>query len=311
MIDTVVTSILYFGMFIGLLLVVSPMIKPFVIRTKHRIYGARKRAAKSDLTRYIQRLLATTIQKGDSYSAFTFYAITFAIYFLSLLAFFKAGFSFLSLLLFPILLSLVPFFILRVSLYAVRLESSYEGDIVVKTLLNNYKTNYKNIFDALDETVSDLPQNYYARRSMRDLAYKVRTYRTKEDLKESIMDFNFSIDTQWSLDLSNAIMVAIEEGYDISPSLEDIQSRFIILKEIIEQQKRFNNEGQLIAKWITPLLYLVTVFFMIYYLDFTIEEYIQNQFMTPLGLKFAIYTAASMVGGYALYFFSKKPKNDF
>lgn len=311
MIDTIVSSFLYFGMFIGVIMIVNPMLKGFVTRSRNRIHSTRENIEGSDTSRYIQRLLMTTMQKSDSYSVFTFYITSFTLYFLAFLAAYKAGFSLGSLIALPLIVGLLPFLFLQIRLYTIRLESSYEGDIVVRALLNNYKISHKNMFDTLDQTVKDLPGNFYARKSLKELAYRARTYRSREELREIVMDFNYSIDTQWSLDLANAILIAIEEGYDISPSLEDIQGRFIILKEIIEQQKRFNHEGQMLAKWVTPLMYLMTVLFMFYYLGFTLEEYIQNQFLHPLGLKFAIYTAISMFVGIGLYLLNKRPKNDF
>jgi len=303
--------ILYAGIFIALVIILNPVFKIYLQRSRNKFSNVKYKVEQSKISKHIQRLLTITLQKSDPYAVFVFYLTSFALYLLSFLIIYKAELSIAQLLIIPIIVAAIPYITLWLRLYGIRIDSSYEGDVVVKAILNNYKINHKNMYEAIDNAILELPKHYFARLALKRLSLRLRGYKDFEELEEIVYDFNYSIDTSWSLDLSNAILIAIHQDYDVTPSLTDIQRKFKTLKEITEQQKRYNQEGYLIAKWLTPMIYVSTVLAMIYYLDFSFEDYIKRQFFHPLGLRFAIYTLLSMIVGYGLFFFTRKPKNDF
>jgi hypothetical protein len=90
--------------------------------------------------------------------------------------------------------------------------------------------------------------------------------------------------------LAYSIRVAALKGVNVAGSLEDILSQLKDARKIAETRKRLNGESVRIALFLTPALYIGSIFVCIANLGLSPAELIHNQFFTPEG--FSLITLA-------------------
>lgn len=178
----------------------------------------------------------------------------------------------------------MPYVILRIKLEGNRKKSSAEGESLVINILTQYRINNLNIFETLNAVVSfgnDLP---ISKKIIFRLLISIRNTGNEEKIIQAIKVFTYSINTNWSRMLGNNIQVAAIRGIDISNALEDVLSQLRIAKSQLEERKRLNSESVRMTVIMVPLLYLLTVFMSLKYLDLSLLNYLKNQFQTSQGL---------------------------
>jgi diguanylate cyclase (GGDEF)-like protein len=127
----------------------------------------------------------------------------------------------------------LPYFYLRIKLRAIRIEGSYEAEGLITELINQYKINYYNMVEAIDRTIPYLNNYPHSKKALFRLALTVKDYSTDEELENSIQEFVYSINTEWSTMLSMNINLAIKNGSNVTESIEDILKDLKTLKSVI------------------------------------------------------------------------------
>jgi hypothetical protein len=218
--------------------------------------------------------------------------------------------SLMAALFFSSLLAIIPYLVVQSWLRGIRIEGSYDGVILVTSLINNYKQNFCNMLESIDKSSSIKSLSFFSRNNLLRLSMKLKSYRSEDELDEAIRTFVYSYETEWSILLGMNIKIAVLDGTDVSTSLNDILLELRNVGESVEANKRFNNESFMMIKFILIPLYLFSVYLCVSVFGFTIQKYLRYQFLTELGLKSAIITFSSIIICFITMILAKKPKYD-
>lgn len=304
-------------MLCGVWMVVAPIILPTVRsrRVSRRYRGYRQgdgvKRKKGKARRHLERLLAITVNNKTSYAFLSFLIVSGLLFVLTILFCLNTGQSWKMTVVAALAFGLMPYAILQLRLYTIRLRSSYEGVPLVTELISQYKMNWFNMIEAIDRTVPYLKNEPYTRRALFRMALELKQYRNNEELDEIVQEFVYSINTEWSRLLGNNIYLSIGHKDNVQIAMEDILDELKDLKNIMESDKRENAESFLMIKYLAPGLYLLGAWATIEYFGFTFGKFIDYQFKNPAGFKYFIVTMLFNVGNFILYFFIRRPKNDF
>ena len=315
LLDKLIYFIVYTGVILGIWFLIYPTVNIFIRkrRISNRIRTVKKEereVIRNKLIRHLEMILSVTLNIKSSYAITTFFILSGILFGLSFLFLAKSGNMILNLLL-SLMIGLIPYLILNIKLHSIRVSSSYEAEFLVTELINQYKINYLNMIEAIDKTIPRLSRQPFSKRALFRLSLAVKQYRDKEDLEEIIQEFNFAVNTGWSILLANNLFLSIQYGDDVREALDDILQELIELKMINEKNKQFNHESFMMIKYVAPGTYLLSIYAMYSIFGFTTEKFLNYQLKNPLGFKFFLLTVGFIALNYIVYFFIKKPKNDF
>lgn len=316
-IDSFIYLIIYLGFFIGIWLILYPILSRIVnrVRVLNRFrltkINNKNRKRNSKLLSHIELLLSVTVELKTRYSIITFFMLSGFLFGISIIFLFKSNIHFFICLLISTIIGMFPYIILKIKLHNIRVSSSYEATHLITELINQYKINYFNMIEAIDKTILRLDEQPYSKKALFRLSIAVKQYCGKEELKEIINEFNYSINTSWSLLLANNIYMSIEYGDDVREALNDILRDLLDLKRINEKNRQYNHETYVMIKYIAPSFYFLSVFAMFGIFGFTVNKFIDFQFNNPIGLKFFLLIIFSILINYIIYFLIRRPKNDF
>lgn len=271
----------------------------------------RKRKGKLSIITHLELLLLTTYGFKSAYSLLTFFIFSGILFGTCLVILTNYSSQILTNLLISLLIGLLPYLILRIRLHNIRITSSYEAEDLIIEVINQYKINHFNMIEALDETIPRLTKQPYSQKALFRLSLAIKQYRDEEELEEIIQEFNYTINTGWSLLLTNSLFLSIEYGDNVKESLEDILIELKDLKKINEKNKQYNHETFVMIKYIAPSIYLLSVYAMFDIFGFTFDKFINFQFRNPVGFKFFILIIIFISLNFLIYLFIKKEKNDF
>lgn len=307
--EIVIRYIIYTILMIGTFLAVSPLFKYFKIRKRYNFKGSEKNG--NEFIKHIERILAVTLNSKSKVMITFFLLFSFILGALTFILLYTANIVLYEVIIGSIVACLIPYAFLRTRLHSIRIESSYEAEPVVAELINQYKINHFNMKEAIDKSIPKLKKQQWTKKALFRLATELSTYKTKDELEEIILDFTFSIDTQWAIELGNNIFLSIEYGDDVRESLEDILDDLKDLNKVNEKNKQINNESYIMIKYVSPVSYIISVVLLFKNFNFTMSKFIDYQFKDAMGLKFFIYTIVTIIVNYIIYILIRKPKNDF
>lgn len=317
-IDTFIKLLCYIGAFIGLLLFVFPMItdlfKMSVTTSRFRQYDSNSKEGtkrKNKIIIYIQRILKVTFNIKSTFAAYNFLIISAGLGIIIFTILFSKGYAFNTSLLLAIATSLIPYTYLLIKLRNMRIEGSYEGNNLVKELINQYKINNLNMIEAIDRTIPFLKNSSYSEKALFRLSIEIKEYKNDEELHSIIDDFVFGIDTEWAILLGTNIYLAIHDGVDVRESLEDIIEELKIIKQILEDDKRNNIESFKMIKYAIPFAYGGSVYIAVKLFGFTIKRFFDYQFGNKMAIFLAIITFLLMAFNFLVFNIMKRPKYDY
>ncbi len=183
----------------------------------------------------------------------------------------------------------IPYLLVRIRLHNIRIESSYEGEFLITELINQYKLCNFNMIEAIDSTISHLSDSPQSRRLLFQMSIRLKSYKNRSELENILDDFTYAINTQWSRMMINNLLLSIEDEFEVTTGLIDIQNELKRAKRAYEQGSRNTTEGFAIVKILIPGLYLFTVYMAIKYFDFSLEKFIGYQLFTPSGLNLFVW----------------------
>lgn len=178
---------------------------------------------------------------------------------------------------------MLPYIWVRVKLASRQITGSYEGQVIIAEVLNQYKINYFNIVEALDQSIKHLDDAPLGKQLLFRMSRELKLQSTDLQLKEILDDFTHAGGTQWGKMLATNIYFAISEDANITLGLEDILRECEQAKKMLEQKKRSNQEAFAIIKFLAPVCYLLLMGALIKFFELSIAELIGYQFFTPNG----------------------------
>jgi hypothetical protein len=167
------------------------------------------------------------------------------------------------------------------------------------------------MIEAIDRTIERIDHCPNISKTLCRLSMRIKEYRSEKELHKLMKEFTYAIDTQWSVLLSNNLLISIHDGVQVTASLEDILVNLRDSKKVLESGKRHNNEGFMIAMFLVPIMYVLFIYIAVRYFGFTLTKYFNYQLRHPIGFKFFIAIIISFVANYFIMVITKRQKFDF
>jgi len=312
-VDTVIRVFLYIMILTGILLFAGRYLPGVAGRKNRRFRFGNKPGRKPDskFKAHIRLLLLLTLGRSDenSISYFLFLSVFLIFVFLSVFTgLFGVSIFFV---LMSTFVGLLPYIFLRFRLKSLQLRGSYEAEILLSELNNNYKISSFNMNSAIDKTIGTIKDSPISKKALFHLSLKIKEYRGSEELQAAVDGFVSAFDTEWATLLGMSVFESIASGTNVSVSLDDILASLKQVKSSVEKDKRANWEAFTMVKFIIPVVYILTVFLAVKYFGFTMGKFFYFQFNTALGIKlFIAIVVLSIISFCAMYVLSK-PKFDY
>jgi hypothetical protein len=274
-----------------------------------KTFRQEKEVTYSALYKHIKRLLLIVYGKDDDKNVSAFYLISIVLFFLTFLVVVQRT-GVISCILFASIIALVPYIWLKLQLKQIRVEGSYEADIIINELLNQYKLNNHNIYDAIDETIIKIKEAPMMKKQLFIMSLKLKEYRKIEELEDIIDNFVYAVGTEWIILLANNIYISITDNVVITPGLEDIQTE---IKQAIsdkEREKRINLESVSIVKFLTPALYIASVILANFVFNISVREFMNYQLNTRTGFNYFMLIIIMTIFNSSVLLLLKKQKFD-
>lgn len=306
-----IPSLLMYGiLFAGIIISFEDGIL-WLYRNKKRskmLHTKEKRTYENFLFRHLQMVVSATF--GDRVSLNSFLEFSGIIGLCSLLLFYDAAGS--GVLFLGFLFASLPYFLLRLRLESLRYRGSNEAELLVSSLLNQYRSHYFNIFEGMEAVVrEENPELKVTGNQLFRLLIALREAKNNREIRIATDRFAFSIKTNWCNMLSQCIYSAVSEGITITASLEDLMEQLKEARMLAEEKKRLNSESSRMVQILIPLAYLGSVFVGIKYLDIPLSSLIKNQIFTSGGLMLLSIILLLMVVNLILVSLVTKGKFDF
>lgn len=260
---------------------------------------------------HIRKILTVTMQLHSIRAVLTFYLLSVLLFVMTFLFCWKLGLRPSLVIGAALFFGLLPYLLLRIRLYAIRIGSSYEGDVLVTELISQYKINYFNMMEAIDATIPRLPADLLTRKALMRLSMQLKENGGQEDVNEAIMEFTFAINTNWANLLGTNVYLAIIDQNQVTESMEDILDELVNLRKLNEAGKQENAESYFMIVYFVPLLFISSIISMFIFMNMPLAQWIDYQFKHPLGLQSFVLCIILLFANGALYLYTKKPKNDF
>ena len=298
---------------LGAWLLMQPIFVPVLngMQLRARRKKQKESANSSVFIQEIAQLLEVAINKGSLAAAYTFLFIVGVLWALFLLLFLQ---------IYPIVFALVgslgvpglAIIFLNIRIYMNRVKISYEGLAFLTEFTNNYRIYNNDLLIAMEQTIKSLgDKSPYTKRMLQQLVYRSRNASTGADYDVALDQMIFTYDTSWSKQLASIFKIALVKGEDITSGLIDIQEDLAELARLDEKKKQINIQTGFMLKGLVPLMFFAGLYFIFGYSDFTVEKFIEYQFVSPIGIKLFIPTVLVTVLSWVAYMYFMKSKNDF
>lgn len=243
---------------------------------------ARKRALKpeSPLERHLRNITSISMKKPMEPKEFIRY--NFLIFVLILFAGLQ-NVSPAAAVLISVLVSSMPYLLLRVRVETIRRKSSYEGEKLMAEFLCQYRMSGMNIYKTIEQVILTSEDTKITGKLLFKLLIELRNTGNPKVISAAVERFAYGISTSWSRMLANCIRLSAEDGTNVTLALEDIQIQLREARELFEERKRMNSESARMVVFLAPFMYLGTVFMSVQYLDMSFGKLIRNQFYTEQG----------------------------
>lgn len=311
--DPIIRYSLWFIIFIGIWFIIYPLIIPKIKTTRMTLHKKQEELKeKNEIYLYIENLLFSTLNINHHFGVLTFFFFSTTLGFLSLIVLLKNGFALSTATVLMVFISCLPFIFLYIRLHQMRISTSYEGELMVTELLNNYRILNRRIDLAFDLTAQNLSKYPNSQKIISQLAKGIKDYQGSEEILLNIVQtFHFQVQTSWGQLLSNLIYNSVLHGDDITEGLKDILEDLKSLDNLNEKNKQTNIEGELMLKLLVPSVYLGTLYLVFSFFQFPLQKYINYQFRNPLGFQTFFLSMLFFTMTVLVYLIFKKPKNDF
>lgn len=191
-----------------------------------------------------------------------------------------------------LILSSLPYLIIRVKLKRISNKASHEAETLVNELILKYKLKDENIIYAIDALLENAELKF-TKPILGRLLIKIRTTQNKDVIKEAVEVFNYSIGTTWGNMLGYNIYHACIGKVNISVALEDLSTNLKVARGLWQEQVKNTAEPRRMI-WLSPIVSLILMYFAVFKSGLTIPELLYNQFQTTQGLTLFILILISL-----------------
>jgi len=287
MLLTTVSALIYILLVLGVLILLRRKIEAAIDLFRSRYRLRPERGSHAQTFEGLDRLLKTTMKRPLSPTAFG--VLTIALFFTVFIASAKTippaaalitGAAFAGL----------PFLFLRMRLERLRRAGSFEGEKLVSAFLTAYYVSGGNIYETIERTLAQCTHLKHTPRLLESLLLSLRSTADPDRVRAATDAFAYGIGTSWASMLAYAIRMGALKGTDMAPAIEDILSQLREARVLAEERRRINGESVRITTYLTPGLYIGSVFVAVAVMGMPIGRFLYNQFFTAQG--FALFTCA-------------------
>jgi hypothetical protein len=183
----------------------------------------------------------------------------------------------------------LPYLFLRVKLERLRRAGSFEGEKLASAFLTSYLISAGNIYETIERTIQVSPHLKVTTKLLADLLMSLRKTADPARVKTATDAFSYGIGTNWSSMLAYAIRKGALRGTDMTPVIEDILSQLREARALAEERRRINGESTRMTAYLTPGLYIGSIFAAVFVMGLPMDRFLYNQFFTAQG--FALFTS--------------------
>ncbi len=302
----IINLLTYLAYFLGIFLVFiidSRLLKKKPIKLKQTSVRSNR------VYEHLQKLIFINFSRQHSLLVGGFVVCTLLIFFIAMYLTLKVGILYSTVV--STMFASIPYFALLIRRRYIRVSISYDADLIITELANNYKIYSNNMIQALEATIKIISDIQVSKRIITRFVIKVKEYSNEEELQAAIDEFVYAIDTEWAKMLANNLYLSINSGLDVTNSLEDIVKELVIAKSNFEKTDRMNNENIMVGKYLTPILYIGSVYLAVDYFDYTIREFFYYQFKSTSGINYFVIIVILTVININFMYYIKNRKFDF
>ena len=288
---TMISALIYLVMATGIIFLFRKRIDSAIdlFMSRKRLRDARKPASEQGmdkLTTHLECVLAASMKRPITPTAFLVISIVlfFTVFIVS-----AKTLTFGPALVTGIAFAGLPYLFLRMRLERQRRAGSFEGEKLASSFLAHYLISGGNIYETIERVKLASPHLEITGALLGTLLMKLRNTGDPMRIRAATDAFSYGIGTSWSTMLAYAISTAAIKGTDITPTLEDILAQLKEARVLAEERKRINGESVRMAAYLTPGLYIGSVFVSVFIMGLPITTFIRNQFFSGAG--FALFTA--------------------
>ncbi|MCY7454242.1 hypothetical protein [Bacillus altitudinis] len=263
---------------------------------------------KSNFTKHLDKLIKTTSSKDfNGQETFRFMLIT-SVCFLSGATIAAATIKdlFVSFVI-GLLMSSIPYLILRIKLQNMRYEMTKEFSIVLKTIIQNYSSHHNNIYAALLETNKHI-ENKQLKIILSRLISELQISSSVDDVEESVMQFIYASGTSHAKRLGTLIVKAYIYQENISVSLQSMDSQIEKFEQMIEEEKT-GTMPVIFSGFSTTPIFIGSIILL--YFTIRPRDWISLQFKTQLSVSFFVICIVLIIFANIFAAILRKPKNDY
>lgn len=278
-----IAASLYLIFLLGIWMIYSERMKCCWAKIRmHNRLKARRKALKPEtaLEKHLRRVLSITLKKPMNPKTFLRYTGTiFSLILLAGIQTVSASSAFFM----ALLISSMPYLMLRVRVETIRRKSSYEGEKLIAEFLCQYRISGLNIYKTIEQVILASEGLKITGKLLFKLLLELRNTGNSQVIKEATERFAYGINTGWSRMLANCIRISADSGTNVTLALEDIQIQLREARMLFEERKRLNSESARMVVFLAPVMYLGTVVMSVKYLGMPFGRLLKNQFYTEQG----------------------------
>ncbi|GHU63817.1 hypothetical protein AGMMS49983_08140 [Clostridia bacterium] len=289
MLMTMVSAIIYLLMAAGILLLLKQRAESAIdlFLSRRRLRDARRPTSEQTMGRLISHLEAVLSEKNPLTP--TAFLVMMIVLFFTVFIVSAKTLAYGPALVTGLAFAGLPYLFLRMRLERQRRAGSFEGEKLVSAFLAHYLVTGGNIYETIARVRAVCPHLKVTGTLLGALLMKLRNTGDPARVRTATDAFSYGIGTSWSAMLAYAIRTAAVKGTDVTPVLEDILAQLCEARALAEERKRINGESVRMAAYLTPGLYIGSVFVSLFIMGITPAAFLYNQFFSGPG--FALFTA--------------------
>ncbi|MBR3785204.1 MAG: hypothetical protein IKJ77_02215 [Firmicutes bacterium] len=207
-------------------------------------------------------------------------------------------------------LTCMPYLMLQALLHEKRVCRSREGDVLVQELLNQYQICDYKMTEALERAALALEGEPLGKRLFLQLAKDLQNAVTKKEVEDLLAEFRYAFDTVWGNVLASNILFSHLYGVRVDGAMKDLLHCMVQSRKAVEYSRRENHEARMMLVWLTPVSFLLSIFFACRFFDFTLGKFFAYQLGTALGLQWFFSMVFCYVVSLLVHGFLAKEKMD-
>lgn len=315
-IDLIIYIILTIMLLIGFKLAIEPfrhqlLLRMNIFKRYRKIKSASSRITKNKYYSSLLMLFETAFEHKNKKYLYLLLVGSLMITILTVLIlskFFNGPFF---IIIFSLALGTLPYLFLFIRLHRIRRAGSGEIEELLVELISQYRINHFNMYEAIDQAIIRLDAAPYTKAALIRLSIAVKQATSDAEIIIAVNQFNFVYKTNWSGLLADNLKKSFLYGENIYQALEDILEESKIMKNIYEKDRQMNSEALFMIKYVTPTVYLLSIYAMVAIIGFDFSKFINYQFYNPVGFKFFSLILLLMVINTTIYLIFKQRKRDF